>query len=277
MIHPDLPPEIVVLPGTDVEGAWERFHPFEALHHLHEICNPMRRSELSSVIDALGPAGGSEVVDVACGHGDLLIDMAARHSILGVGVDLSPWVLLRALARASAAQLIGRIELWLGEGAAVPRGSRWDIATCLGASWIWHGFAGTARALTSRLKPGGRLAIGDLRLRHAADRERLQAADAPEAATMTAAEQEATLTELDLGVITRIDAPDEAWEGYHQLVVDSARAYAEDHPDADYRHLATAWMKEFERDRVHLTWSVWVAQSNKQQATSNKQQATSKA
>ena len=76
---------------------------------------------------------------------------------------------------------------------------------------------------------------------------------------MTAAEQEATLTELDLGVITRIDAPDEAWEGYHQLVVDSARAYAEDHPDADYRHLATAWMKEFERDRVHLTWSVWVA------------------
>ena len=60
-------------------------------------------------------------------------------------------------------------------------------------------------------------------------------------------------------VITRIDAPDEAWQQYHQTVIDSADAYAQDHPDADYRHLAAAWMEDFERDRQHLTWSVWVA------------------
>jgi len=260
MDHPPLPEEIVVLPDTDVEGAWERFYPFEALHHLHEICNPMRPTELSAVLDALGPTDRTHAIDIACGHGDLLLDMAARASIYGVGVDLSPWVLLRANARASAAELAGSLEWWLGEGKAVPRRPRWDIATCLGGSWIWHGFAGTARALAARLRPGGRLAVGDLRLRQTADRTRLQKAGAPQAATPTKDEQAAILSGLDLEIISEIAAPDQAWEQYHQTVIASADTYARHHPDADYRHLAAAWMEDFQRDRLHLTWSVWIAQ-----------------
>ncbi|MDH3260436.1 MAG: methyltransferase domain-containing protein [Acidimicrobiia bacterium] len=259
MDHPPLPADILVLPGTDIEGAWERFYPFEALHHLHEICNPMRRTELSAVLDALGPTNRAHAIDIACGHGDLLLDMAHRVSIVGVGVDLSPWVLLRASARASRTDLTGTIEWWLGEGMEVPRQPQWDLATCLGGSWIFHGFEGTARALSARLRPGGRLAIGDLRLRKAADRESLQEAGAPEAATLTVGEQAAILTRLGLEVISEIVSPDEAWEGYHHAVIASADAYAQDHPDADYRHLAAAWMEDFQRDRLHLTWSVWIA------------------
>ena len=259
MDHPALPPDILVLPDTDVEGAWERFYPFEALHHLHEICNPMRHTELAAVLDALNPTDRTHAIDVACGHGDLLLDMARRASIFGVGVDLSPWVLLRARDRTSRAKLAGTLEWWLGEGMAVPRGPHWDIATCLGGSWIWHGFEGTARALASRLRPGGRLAIGDLRLRNAADRIPLQEAGAPEAATSTRDEQAALLAGLGLEVISEIVAPDEAWEEYHQTVIASADTYAEEHPDADYRHLAAAWMEDFQRDRQHLTWCVWMA------------------
>jgi len=259
MDHPPLPADIVVLPDTDVEGAWERFYPFEALHHLHEICNPMRHTELSAVVVALGPTEGTQAIDIACGHGDLLLDMTRRTALFGVGVDLSPWALLRARARASQADLAGTLEWWLGEGRTVPRRARWDIATCLGGSWIWHGFEGTARALTGRLQYGGRLAIGDLRLRNAADRARLQDAGAPEAATPTSHEQATILTELGLDVISEIVAPDEAWEQYHQIVIASADSYALRHPDADYRHLAAAWMEDFQRDRRHLTWSVWVA------------------
>lgn len=259
MQHPDLPSDILVLPDTDVEGAWERFYPFEALHHLHEICNPMRHTELSAVIDALGPTDSTHAIDIACGHGDLLINMARRAAICGVGVDLSPWVLLRARDRAMSAYPAGTLEWWLGEGQSVPRRPRWDIATCLGGSWIWHGFAGTIRALGARLKTGGRLAIGDLRLHNAADRQRLQEAGAPEAATATRDEQIAILEGLDLEPISEIVAPDEAWEGYHQTVIASADAYARQYPDADYRTLAASWMQDFQRDRKSLSWSVWVA------------------
>ena len=259
MDHPPLPPDIRVLPDTDVEGAWERFYPFEALHHLHEICNPMRPTDLSAVIDTLDPQDGAPALDIACGHGDLLLEMVRRASLFGVGVDLSPWVLRRAYARASQAKLAGTLEWWLGDGKAVPREPRWDIATCLGASWIWHGFAGTARALTARLRPEGRLAIGDLRLRQAADRERLREIGAPAAATPTRDEQATILIGLGLDPIFEMVAPDDAWEQYHQTVLASATTYAVDHPDADYRHLAAAWMEDFQRDRQHLTWSVWVA------------------
>ena len=259
MNHPPLPADILVLPDTDVEGAWERFYPFEALHHLHTICNPMRPSELSTVIDALGPADRDPAIDIACGHGDLLLDMAHRSSINGVGVDLSPWVLLRARDRAASADLSGTLQWWLGDGRSVPHGGRWDIATCLGGSWIWHGFEGTTRALAARLRPGGRLAVGDLRLRDPADRERLQEAGAPEAATATGDEQRGILNRLGLEVITEIVAPDEAWEGYHRTVIASADAYAAEHPDADYRGLAASWMEDFQRDRQTLAWAVWVA------------------
>lgn len=259
MDHPPLPSDVLVLPDTDVEGAWERFFPFEALHHLHTICNPMRSAELSAVVDALAPEDRDRAVDVACGHGDLLLDMARRASIDGVGVDLSPWVVLRARDRASNLNLSGTLQWWLGDGRSVPRTHRWDIATCLGGSWIWHGFEGTTRALAARLRPGGRLAVGDLRLRDPADRERLQEAGAPEAATASSVEQRALLNRLDLEVITEIVAPDAAWEGYHHQVIASADAYAKEHPDADYRALAATWMEDFQRDRQTLAWSVWIA------------------
>ena len=259
MNHPPLPDEIVVLPDTDVEGAWERFYPFEALHHLHDICNPMRPIELSAVVDALGPTDDTRAIDVACGHGDLLLEMARRAAINGVGVDLSPWVLLRARDRAASAALTGSLEWWLGDGRAVPRRAKWDIATCLGGSWIWHGFEGTARALAARLRPGGRMAVGDLRLRNPADRDRLRQAGAPEAATATGAEQREILNRLGLEVITEIAAPDEAWEEYHRTVIASADAYVVEHPEADYRALAASWMEDFQRDRQTLAWSVWIA------------------
>ena len=259
MDHPPLPSDIVVLPDTDVEGAWERFYPFEALHHLHEICNPMGHAELSAVLDGLSPTDRTHAIDIACGHGDLLIDMAGRASIYGVGVDLSPWVLLRARARAASAELAGSLEWWLGEGHSVPRRQHWDIATCLGGSWIWHGFAGTSRALAGRLQPGGRLAVGDLRLRDAAARVGLREAGLPAAATLTREEQHEILTGLGLEVLGEIVAPDEAWEAYHRTVIASADAYAGEHPDADYRHLAASWMEDFQRDRQTLAWSVWIA------------------
>ena len=67
MPTPPLPGAVVVLDGTDVEGEWERFQPYEPLHHAQEICNPMSGAELDGVIEALAPASGMRVVDVGCG------------------------------------------------------------------------------------------------------------------------------------------------------------------------------------------------------------------
>ncbi len=252
MDHPPLPDTIAVLPGTDVEDAWERFHPFEALHHLHTICDPLTSDDLDEVVATLDPRDGDRVLDVACGHGELLARMAERADIDGTGIDLSPWVLLRAIARAP------RLAWWLGDGAATPDDT-WDITTCLGGSWIWDGFKGTAAALAARASR--RIAIGDLRLRSPADRVAL--GDAPEAASLTEGEQVDSLRSLDLEPITQIVPDESAWRGYHELVIESARTYAQAHPDdpgADHVAMAESSMRnEYERLTAHLAWTVWVA------------------
>jgi SAM-dependent methyltransferase len=194
--------------------------------------------------------------------------MAGRALIDGVGVDLSPWVLLRARDRASDAELSGTLEWWLGDGRSIPRSPRWDITTCLGGSWIWHGFEGTARALAARLLPGGRMAVGDLRLRNPHDRKHLQQTGAPEAAMATGDEQREILNRLGLEVITEIAAPDEAWEEYHRTVIASAETFAAKHPNGDYRSLAASWMEDFQRDRRTLAWAVWVARKTWRPAAS---------
>jgi SAM-dependent methyltransferase len=253
--HPPLPRTIVVLPGTNVENEWARFHPLEALHHLHTICNPLCSSDLDHVIEALGPTDGDRALDVACGHGELLHRMTRRAVVDATGVDLSPWVLLRATAKAP------EVTWWLGSGADLPHVRAWDLVSCLGASWIWDGFPGTAKALAARTTPEGRIAIGDLRLRSSRDRTAL--ANAPEAASLTEDEQVEALRSLGLQPVDQI-VPDEAcWRTYEELVVESARTYAEAHPDdpsANHTAMAEAWMRDdFERLSAHLTWTVWVA------------------
>lgn len=254
MQHPPLPDTIAVLPGTNVEDAWKRFHPFEALHHLHTVCNPLSTDDLDKVIDALDPTDGDRVVDIACGHGELLRRMARRAAISATGVDLSPWVLLRAHAKAPGVRWV------LGNGVDLPDTRAWELASCLGASWIWDGFLGTAGALAARTVPGGRIALGDLRLRTARDREAL--GEAPEAASLTEREQLDGLASLGLSPIDQVVPDDSSWRSYHELVVESARTYTEAHPDhpaADYRAMAESWMREYERLTRHLTWTVWIA------------------
>ena len=257
MPTPPLPDDVVVLDGTDVEGEWERYQPYEPLHHAQEICNPMSDAELDGVIAALGPASGMRVVDIGCGPGELLLRIAGRHAVSAVGVDRSPWMITRAWERSRTRSLPGRVEWWLGDGKDAGAGEGWDLASCLGASWVWHGFAGTARALCHRLRPGGRMAIGDLRLRHGADPGELPGS------VLTRSDQIGVLEALGLSPLVELVSDDESWRAYHQRVIANAELYAvgsEGDPFRDRRALAREWMEEFERDRRMMTWSVWVAQ-----------------
>jgi SAM-dependent methyltransferase len=260
MDHPPLPASITALPGTDVEGEWTRFAPFEAMHHLHEICNPMNSGALDVLLDQLAPADGERMIDIACGHGEFLLRAAERSEISGVGLDLSPWVLARAVDRAQHRNLRGSVEWWLGEGAALDKEQTWNIATCLGASWIWHGFTGTLRALALRTRPGGRIAIGDLRTQAGVDAAAIESVIGHGTSMTTEADQMAAIHRAGLEPMGCYVSDDEAWAGYHRLVIESADSYAGPEPALDARAMAREWQEEFERDRRILEWTVWVAE-----------------
>jgi SAM-dependent methyltransferase len=261
MIHPPLPDSVTVLPGTDVEGEWGRFAPFEAMHHLHEICNPMDPVSLEEILDRLAPADGERMIDVACGHGEFLLRAAERSAIEGVGLDLSPWVLARASGRARDRTLRGTVDWWLGDGNALDLEQQWDVVTCLGASWIWHGFSGTLRALAGRTHPGGRIAIGDLRTKTGLATEAVEAVIGAGTKMTTEADQIGAIRQAGLHPIHCYVSPEEAWAGYHRLVIESADTYQGPDPAVNARAMARAWQEEFERDRRILEWTVWIAKN----------------
>ena len=65
-----------------------------------DLMNPLPPAKLDEVLGVLELEPGARVLDLGCGKGELLLRIAARHAIAGVGVDRSPELLAEARRRA---------------------------------------------------------------------------------------------------------------------------------------------------------------------------------
>lgn len=250
MGRPVLPSSVSIQPGLDVDDLFERFEVFEALHHGLEIASPMSSADLDAVVDLLEPVDGDVAVDLACGGGALLLRLAERARIRGSGVDLSPWMIAAAVDRARGVHgldwIVGEARDHRVEGA--------DLVACLGASWVWHGLGGTVRAVAERVRPGGRVAIGDMRRSDAVNsdtRVRLPGAS----------EIDVLFDEHELDVLGRITTSAHDWDGYLERTRRAFERWADvsQSPRAEeYRDVLGEWEADQRRDREVLVWSVWV-------------------
>jgi len=134
---------------------------FEVTHRDHALLNPLGDRQVDELAAALDLRGGLRVVDVGCGHAEMLIRWAVRYGIEGVGVDLSPFHSERARRNVAERVPDGRVTILEQEGASFRPEAPFDVAMCVGASWIWDGYAGTLEALRSFVKPGGLVALGE--------------------------------------------------------------------------------------------------------------------
>jgi len=140
------------------------FHERMAIVHAdHVFWNPISEEGVQDLIASLALEPGAQVLDVACGAGELLIRLAERYGASGIGVDISVEALAQARRRTSERVPGAALEFVHGDGAHYePPGGRTFDAVCLvGASWIWKGLAGTLRALVPWMKPGGLMLLGE--------------------------------------------------------------------------------------------------------------------
>lgn len=128
----------------------------------HRILNPFSEDRLLLLgeLSRVGP--GTSVLDLACGKGELLCRWAQAYGAVGRGVDVSEVFLAAARERAAELGVTDRVAFELGDAGAPDalRGTH-DIVSCVGATWIGGGLAGTIALMRPALAPDGLLLVGE--------------------------------------------------------------------------------------------------------------------
>mgnify|MGYP005847570893 CR=1 FL=1 len=127
-----------------------------------ELINPSCPEKLLQVGRVLGLSPHSRVIDFGCGFAEMLSLWADHYGISGVGIDIREHACQRARAKVEARGLADRIQIICGDAARHQFEKRsFDVAVCLGASFIWDGFRPTVQAMRSAIKLEGNLVVGE--------------------------------------------------------------------------------------------------------------------
>lgn len=234
------------------------------------IINPLDESQLDSLGRKLRLNPGTEILDLACGKGEMLCTWARDYGYTGTGVDLSSHYIADAEARAVELGVTHRVLFERRDAAGYVSETPVDVVSCLGASWIgggpsWQGrIGGTLELLQRSLKPQGLLLIGEPYWRSAPPQEALSACFANSAEDYPSMEellsyvdqQGYDLVEVCLATPESFDR----YSGAHWL---SVRRWLNENPDdelaEDFRkELATLPRGHMLYQREYLGWGVLV-------------------
>src|SRR5512141_2039778 len=128
----------------------------------HRILNPFDDAKLMLLGEVCRLRAGQRQLDLACGKGEMLCRWAARFGIEGLGIDISEVFLAAARERAEELGVADRVRFVAGDaGKAEVDAASYDIVSCIGATWIGGGLAGTIALMRPALRPGGLLLVGE--------------------------------------------------------------------------------------------------------------------
>jgi len=231
----------------------------------HRIHNPLTSEKLATLGRALSPPPGTAVLDLACGSGEMLCTWARDHQLTGTGVDISTVFLGSARARAAELGVADRVTFVHDDASGYVAGQRAGIVSCLGATWIGGGAAGTVGLLRHSLAPGGVMLIGEPYWRR----------EPPDQATVEGCDgigrdQWLPLPELiesfgDLGcdVVEMVLADQDSWDRYAAAQWLNIRRWLDAHPDDELAgqlraELTAAPARHARYRREYLGWGVFV-------------------
>ncbi|HVQ86728.1 MAG TPA: class I SAM-dependent methyltransferase [Actinomycetes bacterium] len=128
----------------------------------HRLLNPFSEEQLMLLGEICRLTPDHHQLDLACGKGEMLCRWAERYGMSGLGVDLSQVFLNSARERAIELGVVDRVSFQQADAAEVvlPAAS-FDVVSCIGATWIGGGLAGTVELMRQWLEPGGLMLIGE--------------------------------------------------------------------------------------------------------------------
>lgn len=206
---------------------------FGITHTDHVIMNPMNMAKTLGLIGLLQLPNGGRVLDVACGKAEFLCLMAKRYDVTGTGIELSPYTIEEARKNVDARNLGDRINLLNADGSTYTpeEAGRLDLVSCIGASWIYQGHAGTLKALKKMTRQGGLVLVGEPFWRTEPDPEYLKATGTHPDMCGSHMGNLKTGEELGLACLYTVVSNHDDWDHYEGLQWQAAERYAAEHPD----------------------------------------------
>jgi SAM-dependent methyltransferase len=239
-----------------------RFH--EIAEARHRILNPLTDEKLNLLGEICRIQPDMRQLDLACGKGEMLSRWSARYGLQGVGVDISKVFLAAARERAAELGVEDRVEFVEADASTYrAEPDAFDIVSCIGATWIGGGLAGTLDLLRRPLRRDGLVLVGECFWTSPPPPEALRALSM-EADTFTSLSgTNERLEKAGFELLEMVLADPDSWDRYVAsqwwTLSDWLRANPDD-PDADAIRdfLATSRQSHLEYGRNYLGWGVFI-------------------
>lgn len=199
----------------------------------HTVMNPISLTKIKELIEVLRLPEGGRVLDVACGKAEFLCLVAERYGVTGTGIDLSPFTFEEARRNVAARQLTDRIELLNmdGGGYELDRPKSLDMASCIGASWVYQGHRRTLETLSEMVRPGGLVLAGEPFWRIPPEPEYLQLTGLEAESFGSHSSNVQDGVDLGLTFLYSVVSCEDDWDRYEGLQCQAAERYVAAHPD----------------------------------------------
>jgi len=206
---------------------------YDITHRNHVICDPTSEEKLGRLVEQLRLPAGASVIDIACGKGEFLIRIAEAYGVNCLGIDLSPFFIAEARKRMEVRAPKAEVTFREMDGAEFkPKEPHsFTVASCLGASWIYGGHAGTLDALIYMVAPGGWVITGEPYWLKEPCKEYLKALGLPKEAFGTHLGNVEAGEKRGLDLVHTLVSNGDDWDRYEGLQWAATFEHARSHPD----------------------------------------------
>jgi len=206
---------------------------YDITHREHVVCNPTSEEKLARLVELLRLPTDAQVVDIACGKGEFLIRLAEAYGARGVGIDISPFFVADAERRLETwASGVGITFTQMnGSDFSPDEPHSFDLASCIGASWVFGGHAGTLEALIRMVKPGGWVIVGEPYWAQEPSEDYLEASGVAREDFGSHFSNAEAGEQRGMDLVHAIVSSNDDWDRYEGLQWYATADYARTHPD----------------------------------------------
>lgn len=127
-----------------------------------ELTTPATPEKLWTIGHYLDLNENKHLIDFGCGYGRTLAFWAKDFGISGVGVEIHSFLCKRAAERMETEQVSEKVEIVCTNSLDYKfKPQTFDVAICLGASFVWGGFRRAIQRMSDALKDEGKIVIGE--------------------------------------------------------------------------------------------------------------------